>query len=394
MMVDGSQRAKACFAHHQRYHSYLQGVTTSLSVVAALITAAILSVILNPPEVIYNASKWKETQPACNSSASCARWRDIYSVAGPVALLLELTTLLVAVAVTMGTDWLEGALAFFAVSLWPLLLMIAAALWLSCTTAVAGAGSTLICLFFITSWLPLLPAFAAMFARYSMVPVGFKTGSKSLAYDRGMPVLHWAAAGSNWRFVRFWKIITLHVFLSSHDPDREGTGSILYTPLGCAAAMGFSEAVQILLAAGADPNHQTISSAMNYKACTALQFAAMRGDIHMMEALLNAGADPNVVGPYGSSALDGCENEEVIALLLRRGAKAAMAPAAMAALLLYSSMQYDADISSSSLRLRDLLVRKCVIGVEPEVVRVLLAKLSSEESWLNEAVLVTGGEPA
>lgn len=195
---------------------------------------------------------------------------------------MELATLLGAVAVTLGQEWLEQVLAMFSVSLWPMLLAIAAAVWLSCTQAAAIVISALILAFFIASLLPLAPGLAVVAAKY-----GPAAGRESLRLElsrnlgatvRKVDALHWAAAAKETDGVlrRKWKLLTLHALLSCGDPDKTGEASIGLngtTALLAAAHNGFKEAVKVLLDAGADPNY--LAPGLGF---TALHAAAKNGD--------------------------------------------------------------------------------------------------------------------
>ena len=88
------------------------------------------------------------------------------------------------------------------------------------------------------------------------------------------------------------------------------------TPLMYAAGAGSLDAIKLLLAAGADANHQSVSGA------TALMFAAT--DVAKTRALLDAGADPNKASKGGKTALllaaMSDPSIEIVRLLISKGA--------------------------------------------------------------------------
>ncbi len=94
-----------------------------------------------------------------------------------------------------------------------------------------------------------------------------------------------------------------------------------WPPLWCAAALGDTDDVRRLLAAGADPN------AVGDKGHTPLQVAVVYGRTEVIDLLLADGADPNRTDPDGSGALwtavlsaPKAVRVEIISRLIRAGA--------------------------------------------------------------------------
>jgi ankyrin repeat protein len=85
---------------------------------------------------------------------------------------------------------------------------------------------------------------------------------------------------------------------SGAETDGRATGWMTGTPLHSAASSGNVAIVRTLLAAGADPTARQSGGG------TALHAAAQNGDPRMAEMLLQAGADPAALTDDGRSALD------------------------------------------------------------------------------------------
>lgn len=88
--------------------------------------------------------------------------------------------------------------------------------------------------------------------------------------------------------------------------DNSGT-----TPLMGASYIGNAKTAEILLSAGAQPNHRS-------RRGTALLLAVKRGRIDVVRLLLNAGADPKLTNAEGKSAYDFARDPEIIRLLRNR----------------------------------------------------------------------------
>jgi uncharacterized protein len=82
------------------------------------------------------------------------------------------------------------------------------------------------------------------------------------------------------------------------DPMARSDNPMLVAPVDSAAAAGAMEALDVLLAAGADPDSR---QAGGY---TPLMSAAMLGNLRMAQRLLAAGADPSLRSDDGRTAAD------------------------------------------------------------------------------------------
>ena len=95
-----------------------------------------------------------------------------------------------------------------------------------------------------------------------------------------------------------------------------------FTPLQLAVFFGHTEAVQLLLAKGANPN--VISQNQTFaRGVPILQSAVVRGKIDIVETLLAHGADVNIRNTEGMTALHAAAfngNVEIVRLLLANGA--------------------------------------------------------------------------
>jgi len=95
------------------------------------------------------------------------------------------------------------------------------------------------------------------------------------------------------------------------EPSRESS------PLITAAAMGKTEAAEILIKGGADLNYQNVDGS------TALHTAAAFGNIEVAKILIDSGADLNIQNKDGSTALHTAAffcRTEIVEDLLKKGA--------------------------------------------------------------------------
>jgi ankyrin repeat protein len=96
------------------------------------------------------------------------------------------------------------------------------------------------------------------------------------------------------------------------DVSARSENSFWVLPLHSAASGGHAEIVEILLAAGAEPDPR------QRHGWTPLHAAAQNGDLRSLEALLAAGADPALTNDDGRSAADlaaAAGNDELVARL-------------------------------------------------------------------------------
>jgi uncharacterized protein len=96
------------------------------------------------------------------------------------------------------------------------------------------------------------------------------------------------------------------------DVSARSENSFSVLPLHSAASGGHAEIVEILLAAGAEPDPR------QRHGWTPLHAAAQNGDLRSVEALLAAGADPTLQNDDGRSAADlarAAGNDELVARL-------------------------------------------------------------------------------
>jgi ankyrin repeat protein len=96
------------------------------------------------------------------------------------------------------------------------------------------------------------------------------------------------------------------------DVSARSNNSFWVLPLHSAASGGHAEIVELLLAAGAEPDPR------QRHGWTPLQAAAQNGDLRSLEALLAAGADPELRNDDGLSATDlarAAGNDELVARL-------------------------------------------------------------------------------
>ncbi|HEX3427537.1 MAG TPA: ankyrin repeat domain-containing protein [Candidatus Limnocylindrales bacterium] len=82
------------------------------------------------------------------------------------------------------------------------------------------------------------------------------------------------------------------------NPSARSDNDFWVMPLHSAASGAHAGIVELLLAAGADPN------ALQRHGWTPIHAAAQNGDIRSLEALLGAGADPSLRNEEGHSAAD------------------------------------------------------------------------------------------
>jgi ankyrin repeat protein len=96
------------------------------------------------------------------------------------------------------------------------------------------------------------------------------------------------------------------------DVSARSENSFWVLPLHSAASGGHAEIVEVLLAAGAEPDPR------QRHGWTPLHAAAQNGDLRSLEALLAAGADPALTNDDGRSATDlasGAGHDELVARL-------------------------------------------------------------------------------
>jgi ankyrin repeat protein len=96
------------------------------------------------------------------------------------------------------------------------------------------------------------------------------------------------------------------------DVGARSSNSFWVLPLHSAASGGHADIVELLLAAGAEPDPR------QRHGWTPLHAAAQNGDLRSLEALLAAGADPTLQNDDGRSALDLAQaagNDELVARL-------------------------------------------------------------------------------
>ncbi|MXX57200.1 MAG: hypothetical protein F4X15_17460 [Gemmatimonadetes bacterium] len=136
------------------------------------------------------------------------------------------------------------------------------------------------------------------------------------AQGDGMTALHWAASNRDPGLAR--------ILLEAGADVGAGTRIGRYTPLHVAAQAGAGEVVEILLAAGADPNAPITAGG----AARPLHLAAASGSERVVRALVAAGADVNAAEeswaqtPLIFAASKG--RTEVVAALLAAGADPAI----------------------------------------------------------------------
>lgn len=104
----------------------------------------------------------------------------------------------------------------------------------------------------------------------------------------------------------------LRLGVPCNTPDACGNSPLLF-----AAALGNSEVTELLLGAGADPQHR------NYAGGTPLFVAAVNGDTSTIVSLLQHGSDPNIAATGGRTPLMMAvlfNHYEAVAMLLSTGA--------------------------------------------------------------------------
>lgn len=113
------------------------------------------------------------------------------------------------------------------------------------------------------------------------------------------------------------------VLAAGADPNVESTGSTDGTPLCGAACWGYAEVVEALLAHGADPNMREDGGTD----CTPLWWASRGGHEESVRLLLDAGAEPNARVGRSPPLVDAVEfgSLGVVRLLLTHGADPEMA---------------------------------------------------------------------
>ena len=170
----------------ERRHKYSKDVAGALSVVAALIASALLTVLLGPSPLVLDHGSWDPSDstspimnptPGSNSTtivvintgatsgidvacySTCWAWRRAYGVAASLSLALVLAALVVALSVAIGvTSWLELSLFFFSLSLFSTTVIVIAAAWLTTTRAVAIVSTAVLSFFMVLSLVFLSPA--------------------------------------------------------------------------------------------------------------------------------------------------------------------------------------------------------------------------------------------
>lgn len=125
----------------------------------------------------------------------------------------------------------------------------------------------------------------------------------------GKSALSWAASLGHSRIVRLLVDRGADVVAMAHNTPM--------VPLEQAAAFGDFATVEVLLEAGADPNHR------DREGWSAIHWAAEQGFLNIVELLLKSGADVNAISSYGTSALHCAANgghQLVVVELLHCGA--------------------------------------------------------------------------
>ena len=112
-------------------------------------------------------------------------------------------------------------------------------------------------------------------------------------------------------------VARLHLLLGKDNAQVHSLSSDGFNPLHLACFFRQSEAAQMLLAAGADPN------AVSTHRISIIHSAAASRDSALVKLILAAGADPNVQQQGGYTALQSAamhNNVEMIKVLLKAGA--------------------------------------------------------------------------
>jgi hypothetical protein len=123
-----------------RRQSLVTSVANAMSVISALLAAALLASLLNPPDAAYKVDSWNQkdgVNATCvdfsiSNLDGCKLWQAVYGVSTSFAFLFELMGLLVTIVVALGqATFLPIALSLVLNGVCCACLSILAAFWLS-----------------------------------------------------------------------------------------------------------------------------------------------------------------------------------------------------------------------------------------------------------------------
>ena len=294
-----------------------------IALMSAFIGGAMLSVLINPPEVLFGPLLDEWTGGGCLDS--CGTWQNVYGITSALSLTFLSISLLLCIPVGLGefNNFFSMAVMLFVSGLIMMALSVIAASWLAYSLTVAILTTIFMSVFIFSSFFILFPCGVLAWyfiygPRCELKVIDPKTGQADIIKLKDANIIHFVAHTKWLHGIRgpVTKVLLVVRPKLVHSKIKSENNNGLYgdTPLDLAAKLGHITMMKVLLDNGAKINGAS-------REFTPLHQAILCHQEEAVKLLIKEGADINAKGfegrrPLHFAVTEGSEN--IVKLLLEK----------------------------------------------------------------------------